>query len=119
MFNLNRVTLIGCLGADPKTIKTNEGKASFVICQLATNETWKHENVTKTHTQWHEVEISKPFANYISKYAKKGDCLFVQGRLRTRKWENKKGEQQSKTVINASSVKLRKKTEKPIADLQD
>lgn len=112
MSNFNEVTLIGRLGQQPKVIKGGD-KPSFMVCKLVTNEYWKHNNQKNTHTEWHTIEIGEPFAGFIAQYVNVGDELFVRGRLRTRKWENKEGAKFSATVIKADNVQLlRKKSEK-------
>ena len=111
MFNFNEVTLIGQLGQDPKIIKAKNNDLSFVVCQIATNETWNYEKKTENHVEWHTVEISQPRARFIAEHAKKGNQLFVRGHLRTREWEDSEKRKQHQTVIKANQVHLlRQKT---------
>jgi single-strand DNA-binding protein len=110
MCNLNEVTLIGRLGAQPKVIKGKD-KPSFVVCSIATNEYWKHDGKTQSLTEWHSIEVGEPYADFIAKL-NAGDTVLVKGRLRTRKWEDKEGEKQSAVVVKADNVQLlRKKTD--------
>ena len=108
MSNLNEVTLIGRLGQQPKVIKGDD-KPSFVVCKIATNEYCKHDNQTHTHTEWHTIEIGEPLAAFVAKHVNVGDELYIRGRLRTRKWENKDGVKFLATVIKTDSLQLLRK----------
>ena len=107
MCNLNEVTLMGRLGKESKVLKTDENNnASFVRCQIATSEYWKHNGETHDHTEWHTIEISGSQAKFAAEHLSKGDSVFVKGRLRTKNWENKQGEKFTATVIKADNFQL-------------
>jgi len=105
MSNLNEVTLIGRLGDKPQTIKGDD-KPAFVVCKIATNEYWKHEGETHNHVEWHSIEVSKPYADFVAKHCDAGDTVFIKGRLRTRNWESKNGVKHSDTIIKADNFQL-------------
>ena len=84
---MNRVTLIGHLGQDPKL--AGEGERKPAILSLATSDTWKdrESGERKTRTEWHRVAIFNPhLVEVVSKHARKGSKLFVEGELRTHRW---------------------------------
>jgi single-strand DNA-binding protein len=84
---LNKVILIGNVGQDPKVkyIDSGVAVASFT---LATNETYKGKNGEKTtQTEWHNIVIWRGLAETVEKYVKKGDRLYIEGRLRHRSYE--------------------------------
>ena len=87
MYMLNKVILIGNVGQDPKVkyIDSGVAVASFT---LATNETYKGKNGEKTtQTEWHNIVIWRGLAETVEKYVKKGDRLYIEGRLRHRSYE--------------------------------
>ena len=87
--SLNKVLLIGHLGADPESRFTTSGSAvtNFTI---ATNESWRSaEGDTKEKTEWHRVVLFGKMAETAAEYMKKGQLVFVEGRLQTRSWEDK------------------------------
>lgn len=86
MGNLNKVMLIGRLGADPEIKKTQKG-TSVVTVSLATSRKFKNsvEN-TETETEWHRVTFWTALADNLCNYTKKGSLLYVEGRLQTREW---------------------------------
>lgn len=100
---LNRVSLIGNLGEDPDLRFTQSGKqvANF---SLATNEAWSRDGEKHEHTEWHRIVVWGAQAEAIAKYLKKGSQCYVEGRLRTRSWEDKDGNKRYTTEINANSV---------------
>tara|TARA_R110002012_G_scaffold39633_1_gene109539 strand:- start:2271 stop:2687 length:417 start_codon:yes stop_codon:yes gene_type:complete len=107
---LNEVSLIGNLGADPEIRFTQAGNkiANF---SLATTEKWtdKKSGEVKEKTEWHRVVIfAEGLAGVAEKYAQKGSKLFVQGKLRTRKWQGQDGKDNYTTeiVLEGYSAKL-------------
>jgi single-strand DNA-binding protein len=87
--SLNKVLLIGHLGADPESRFTTSGSA-VTNFNLATNETWKStEGDTKEKTEWHRVVLFGKMAETAAEYMKKGQLVFIEGRLQTRSWEDK------------------------------
>lgn len=92
MASLNRTTLIGNLGADP-VLRYLPDNTPTVTINLATTETWKDSatNEKKERTDWHRVVFFNGLAEVVSKYLKKGSQIYVEGKLRTRKWEDNSG----------------------------
>lgn len=91
--SLNRVMLIGNLGADPEIRRTQSGDpvASF---RIATSETWRDKNSgeRKERTEWHSIVVfNDNLADVVEKYLKKGAKVFVEGQLQTRKWQGQDG----------------------------
>lgn len=88
MSGLNKVTLIGRLGKDPETRHLESG-ATVTTFSLATSETWKDKNTgeKKENTEWHNVVLWRKVAEVAKKYLKKGDMVYIEGKLRTRSWE--------------------------------
>lgn len=87
--SLNKVQLIGHLGADPESRFTTSGSAVANLT-LATNESWKSaEGDKKEKTEWHRVVIFGKMAETAAEYMKKGQLVYIEGRLQTRSWEDK------------------------------
>lgn len=103
---VNKVILIGNLGQDPDVKQTNNGTTVANI-RLATTERRKDQSGNwADHTEWHTVVAFSHAANAIQKYCHKGKQLFVEGRLQTRKWQDKNGQDRYSTEIVADSVKF-------------
>jgi single-strand DNA-binding protein len=104
MRGLNRVTLIGNLGKDPEK-KILEGQVSVAKFTLATSESYKDDNgQTHTHTEWHNIVLWRGLADMVEKYLKKGSLVCIEGKLRTRQYDDKNGEKRYATEIIADSV---------------
>ncbi len=87
--SLNKVQLIGHLGADPESRFTTSGSA-VTNFNLATNESWRSaEGETKEKTEWHRVVLFGKMAETAAEYMKKGQLIYIEGRLQTRSWEDK------------------------------
>lgn len=88
MKSLNRVTLIGNVGQEPETRYLPDG-AAVTNFSIATSESWKDKNTgeAQERTEWHKCIAFRKLAEIISQYVHKGDKLFVEGKLQTRKWE--------------------------------
>lgn len=87
--SLNKVQLIGHLGADPESRFTTSGSA-VTNFTLATNESWRADDgETKEKTEWHRVVVFGKRAETVAEYMKKGQLVYVEGRLQTRSWEDK------------------------------
>lgn len=86
--DLNQVTLIGRLGKDPE-IKSFDSGDKVANFSIATSEAWKDKSSgeKKERTEWTNVVVWGPLADVVEKYVSKGDKIFVQGKLQTRKWE--------------------------------
>lgn len=112
MRGLNRVTLLGNLGQDPETRKL-DGNVSVVRFSLATSEVYKDEHgQTKTHTEWHTIVLWRSLAELAEKYLKKGSLICIEGKLRTRTYEDKKGEKRYVTEVIGENIMMLDKKEK-------
>ncbi len=84
---INKVILVGRLGKDPE-VRQLENNVSVANITLATSETYKGKDGSKTEkTEWHNVVLWRGLAEVTSKYLKKGDLVYIEGKLRTRSWE--------------------------------
>jgi len=102
---LNRVMLLGNLGADPELRVTPGGQAVLKL-RLATNETYlDRNNVRQERTEWHRITIWGRRAEALGKILQKGDMLFVEGRIQTSSYE-KNGEKRYSTEVVANNVVL-------------
>ena len=98
---VNKVILLGRLGNNPEVRQTQSGTVVATI-SLATNEVFKEE----TQTEWHRVVIFGKGAEVIQQYCKKGDALYVEGRIRTNKWQDNSGDTKYSTEVIASNFQL-------------
>jgi single-strand DNA-binding protein len=99
--SLNRVELIGRLGADPEIRATTNG-AKVVNFRIATGEAWtdKETGERKENTEWHQVVIfNEKIAETAERYLRKGSKAFIAGQLKTRKWQDKDGSDRYSTEI--------------------
>ena len=90
--SLNKVLLIGRLGADPEIKQTVNGK-SVARLSIATSNTWKDKNTgeKKEKTEWHRIVIfNEGLVNVVQQYVKKGAQVYIEGQLTTRKWKDEK-----------------------------
>jgi len=102
--SINKVFLIGHLGADPEARYTKNGRpaASF---SLATNESWKQPGGSLTeHTEWHSIVAWDKLAEFAQQYLYKGQLVSVEGRIHTRKWKTKEGLPAKTTEILCSDI---------------
>lgn len=98
--DLNRVSLIGYLGQDPDVRYTPDGKA--VTCfSLATSEHWKDKTTgePRSRTEWHRIVIFAGLAEVAGRLLKKGSQVYVEGQLRSRKWQDATGAERQTTEI--------------------
>ena len=106
MASVNKVILIGNLGADPETRYLPSGDAVTNI-RLATTDTWKDKSGEKQeHTEWHRVAFFGKLAEIAGEYLKKGSPCYIEGRIRTRKWQDKEGQDRYSTEIVADRMQL-------------
>ncbi len=107
MASVNKVILVGNLGADPETRYSANGDA---ICnvRMATTESWndKASGEKKEITEWHRVVFYRKLAEVVNQYVRKGSALYVEGRIRTRKWQDKDGNERYTTEIEASEMQM-------------
>lgn len=106
MGSLNKVLLIGRLGADPEVRFTASGKAATTV-NLATNRTWKDADGNKQEkTDWHRVCFWGRLAEVIGEYVPKGGQIFVEGRQETRSWETEDGQKRYITEVVAEKMQM-------------
>lgn len=88
---LNKVQLIGNVGNEPEIRYTQDNKP-IANLSIATSERWKDKNgQPQEKTEWHRVVLFDGIAGVVEKYVKKGDKLYIEGKLQTRKWQDKEG----------------------------
>jgi single-strand DNA-binding protein len=107
MASINKVILIGNLGRDPETRYTTSGSAICNI-RLATTRTWKDKATGDKveETEWHTVVFFDRLAEIAAEYLKKGRSVYVEGRLKTRKWQDKEGHDRYSTEIVGEDMKM-------------
>ena len=107
MASVNRVTLIGNLGADPESRFTPSGDAVCNI-RIACTETWRDKATgeRKEATEWVRIAFFGKLAEIAGQYLKKGSQVYIEGSLRTRKWQDKDGKDQYTTEIRADEMKM-------------
>jgi single-strand DNA-binding protein len=107
MASINKVILIGNLGKDPEVRYTPNGAA---ICNItiATSRNWKDKNSGDKveETEWHRVVFYDRLAEIAGEYLKKGRPVYVEGRLKTRKWQDKEGKDNYTTEVIAENMQL-------------
>ncbi|HYR00983.1 MAG TPA: single-stranded DNA-binding protein [Casimicrobiaceae bacterium] len=107
MASVNKVILVGNLGRDPETRYATSGAA---ICNvtIATSRQWKDKTSgeKKEETEWHRVVFYDRLAEIAGEYLKKGRPVYVEGRLKTRKWQDKEGQDRYTTEIIAEEMQL-------------
>jgi single-strand DNA-binding protein len=103
---VNRVTLLGNLGKDPD-LRTTPDKSPVCVLRIATDERQKDkEGAPSTHTEWHDVVTFGRTAELCASLLRKGREVYVEGRLRTKKWQDKEGRDRYGTEIHATSVEF-------------
>ena len=107
MASVNKVILVGNLGADPETRFMPNGDAIANI-RLATTESWKDKATgeKKELTEWHRVVFRAKLAEIVGQYLKKGSAVYIEGRIRTRKWQDKEGQERYTTEIEANEMQM-------------
>jgi single-strand DNA-binding protein len=107
MASLNKVQIIGNLGRDPEVRYTPNGNA---VCNVsvATTRNWKNKDSgeKQEETEWHRVVFYDRLAEIAGEYLKKGRSVYVEGRLKTRKWQDKEGKDQYTTEVIASEMQM-------------
>lgn len=104
---INKVILVGNLGADPEVRTMNNGN-QVATFSLATSETWKDKisGEKQERTEWHRVACFNKLAEIVGEYIKKGSKLYVEGSLRTRKWQDQEGKDRYTTEIVAADIQM-------------
>jgi len=107
MASVNKVILIGNLGSDPETRYMPNGDAVCNI-RVATTESWKDKQSgdKKEITEWHRVVFYRKLAEIAGQYLKKGSQVYLEGRIRTRKWTDKEGQERYTTEIEANEMQM-------------
>lgn len=104
--SVNKVILIGNLGADPELKYTPSG-AAVTNFNVATNEVWKDNDGNKQErTEWHRVVLWRKLAEIAGEYLKKGSKVYLEGRLQTRSWEDKDGVKRYTTEVIADNMTM-------------
>jgi single-strand DNA-binding protein len=104
---INKVILVGHLGADPETRYMPSGGAVTNV-RLATSDSWKDKNTgeQQDRTEWHNVAFFGRLAEIAGEYLRKGSQVYVEGRLRTRKWQDRDGNDRYTTEIIANEMQM-------------
>lgn len=107
MASVNKVILIGHLGADPEVRYTPGGDAVATL-SIATSEEWKDKNTgeKRSRTEWHRIVAWRRLGEICGEYLSKGRQIYVEGKLQTDKWQDKEGNDRWTTKIVANEVKF-------------
>lgn len=106
MGTLNKVIIIGNVGNDPET-RTMPNGESVTNMSVATTDVWKDKNgVRQERTEWHRVVLFSKLSEIASEYVKKGKLMYIEGKLVTRKWEDREGVTHYTTEIVATTFKM-------------
>lgn len=106
MASVNKVILVGHLGRDPEVRYTSDN-ATIANVSIATSESWKDKSGAKQEkTEWHRVSFFGKLAEIVGEYLKKGSHVYVEGRLQTRKWQDKDGQDRYTTEIIADRMQM-------------
>src|SRR5437868_12090993 len=107
MASVNKVIVVGNLGADPETRYPPGGEALTNI-RVATTDKWKDKasGEMKEATEWHRIAFFGRLAEVAGEYLKKGSQVYVEGQLRTRKWQDKEGQDRYSTEIRADTMQM-------------
>ncbi|MEZ5572874.1 MAG: single-stranded DNA-binding protein [Halioglobus sp.] len=104
---INKVILVGNLGNDPE-IRYTQGGAAITNISIATSETWKDKQTgqPQERTEWHRVVFFNRLAEIAGEYLRKGSKVYVEGSLRTRKWQDKEGQDRYTTEIVGNEMQM-------------
>jgi single-strand DNA-binding protein len=104
---INKVILVGNLGQDPETRYMPNGKAVTNL-RIATSESWKDKQTgeQREQTEWHSVVMYDRLAEIAAEYLRKGSQVYLEGKLRTRKWQDKEGRDRYTTEIQANEMQM-------------
>ena len=115
--SLNKAMLIGNVGRDPEVryLDGNSGQAKVATFTLATTERYRDRNgETRENTEWHNIVAWRNTAEVVEKYVKKGTQVYIEGRIRTRSWDDQTGNKRYTTEIIADTLQLLgKKSDNP------
>ena len=104
---VNKAIIIGTLGQDPE-VKYTAGGSAVVNIGVATNETWKDKQTgeAQERTEWHRIVMFGKLAEIAAQYLKKGSQAYFEGRIQTRKWQDKSGQDRYTTEIVANEMQM-------------
>jgi single-strand DNA-binding protein len=104
---VNKVILVGNLGADPETRSMPSGMTVTNI-RIATSESWKDKTsgAQQEKTEWHSIALFGRLGEIAAEYLRKGSQVFIEGKLRTRKWQDKSGNDRYSTEIIADNMQM-------------
>ncbi len=104
---INKAILIGNLGADPE-IRHTQGGNAVANLSLATSETWRDKSTgeTRENTEWHRVVMFGRLGEIAGEYLKKGSKVYIEGRLQTRKWQDRDGNDRYTTEIVGNEMQM-------------
>jgi single-strand DNA-binding protein len=104
---VNKVILVGNLGADPETRYT-AGGAAITNINIATSESWKDKQTgeSQERTEWHRVVFFNRLAEIAGEYLRKGSQVYVEGSIRTRKWQGQDGQDRYTTEVVANEMQM-------------
>jgi single-strand DNA-binding protein len=104
---VNKVILVGNLGNDPETRAMPSG-STVTNLSVATNESWKDKQTgeQKDRTEWHKVAMFGRLAEIAAEYLRKGSQVYIEGKLRTRKWQDKQGNDRWTTEVIADEMQM-------------
>lgn len=107
MASVNKVILVGHLGKDPETRYMPNGDA-ITNATLATSESWKDKQTgeKKEQTEWHRLVFYRKLAEIAGKYLRKGSMIYIEGSLKTRKWQDKDGQDRYTTEITVNEMTM-------------
>lgn len=107
MASVNKVILVGNLGADPETRYAPSGDAICNI-RLATTDSWKDKSTGEKReaTEWHRVVLYRKLGEVAGQYLRKGSQVYIEGRIKTRKWQDKDGQDRYTTEIEADTMQM-------------
>jgi len=106
MSGVNKVILVGRLGKDPETRYMTNGEA-VTNASLATSEQWKDKSGEKQErTEWHNLVFYRRLAEIAGEYLKKGSEVYVEGKIQTRKWQDKEGRDRYTTEIIVNEMQM-------------
>ncbi|WP_159521811.1 single-stranded DNA-binding protein [Sunxiuqinia indica] len=104
--SVNKVILVGNVGRDPE-VRYLDKDVAVANFPLATSESYTAKNGEKvTSTEWHNIVIWRGLAKVVEQYVKKGDRLYIEGRIRTRSWEDKEGNKRYTTEIYGDNMEM-------------
>ena len=104
---INKVIIVGNLGGDPETRYMPSGSA-VTNMTVATNESWKDKQTgeQKERTEWHKVVMFDRLAEIAAEYLRKGSQVYIEGKLQTRKWQGKDGQDRYTTEVRANEMQM-------------